>query len=105
MRPEDVYELVNAGDPRISPDASRVAYTVDRGRPGGERVHVRDLGRANQRLDRGAPLHVGREARLRPALVTDGKWLAFTSTRGEDKAPAALYVLRRRAVKVASSPT
>ena len=30
MLPEDVYELVNAGDPRISPDGKRVAYTVTR---------------------------------------------------------------------------
>ena len=28
MQPNDVYELVSAGDPRISPDGSRVAYTV-----------------------------------------------------------------------------
>jgi dipeptidyl aminopeptidase/acylaminoacyl peptidase len=28
MRPEDVYELVTASDPRISPDGSRVAYVV-----------------------------------------------------------------------------
>jgi len=28
MRPEDIYELANVGDPRISPDASRAAYVV-----------------------------------------------------------------------------
>ena len=28
MRPEDVYELTGAADPRISPDGSRVAYVV-----------------------------------------------------------------------------
>src|SRR3954453_15783445 len=30
MRPEDVYELVNVSDPRISPDGRRVAYVVTR---------------------------------------------------------------------------
>ena len=28
MRPEDVYELTGAADPRISPDGTRVAYVV-----------------------------------------------------------------------------
>ena len=28
MRPEDVYALVNAGDPRLHPDGRRVAYVV-----------------------------------------------------------------------------
>ena len=28
MLPEDIYELVNAGDPRIAPDGSRVAFAV-----------------------------------------------------------------------------
>ena len=28
MQPDDVYELTGVGDPRISPDGSRVAYVV-----------------------------------------------------------------------------
>ena len=30
MRPEDVYALTSVGDPRLSPDGSRVAYVVNR---------------------------------------------------------------------------
>ena len=30
MQPRDVFEFVNAGDPRISPDGSRVAFAVTR---------------------------------------------------------------------------
>ena len=28
MQPDDVYELTGVGDPRLSPDGSRVAYVV-----------------------------------------------------------------------------
>src|SRR5436853_567138 len=30
MRPEDVYELTSAGDPRLSPDGRLIAYVVTR---------------------------------------------------------------------------
>jgi len=30
MKPEDVYALTSAGEPRLSPDSRRVAYTVTR---------------------------------------------------------------------------
>ena len=93
MRPEDVYELVNAGDPRISPDGSRVAYTVtavDR--------EANDYASAIwvAPLDGSTEPHrytSGDKRDATPRWSPDGKWLAFTSTRGEDKAPAALYVL------------
>ena len=95
MRPEDVYELVNAGDPRISPDG-RASPTVTAARRGGERVPHRDLGGAARRLEpsRGE-FTVRREARRHAALVS-GRAAGSRSPRtaARTKTPAKqLYVI------------
>ena len=93
MRPDDVYELVNAGDPRISPDGSRVAYTVttvDReANDYTSAIWVAPLDGSGEAIR----FTAGEKRDSTPRWSPDGTWLAFTSTRGEDKAPAALYVL------------
>jgi dipeptidyl aminopeptidase/acylaminoacyl peptidase len=93
MRPEDVYELVNAGDPRISPDGSRVAYTVtavDReANDYTSAIWVAPLDGSGDAIR----FTAGEKRDAAPRWSPDGTWLAFTSTRGEDKTPAALYVL------------
>jgi dipeptidyl aminopeptidase/acylaminoacyl peptidase len=94
MRPEDVYELVNAGDPRISPDGSRVAYVVTR---------IDKESSEYRSAIWVAPLDGSEEPRQftsgakrdgAPRWSPDGRWLAFTSNRGDDKkTPANLYVM------------
>jgi dipeptidyl aminopeptidase/acylaminoacyl peptidase len=93
MRPEDVYELTGVADPRISPDGKRVAY------------QVWSIDKDSNQY-RGAiwvvPLDGSQEPRQftsgekrdgLPRWSPDGRWLAFTSNRGDDKAAANLYVI------------
>jgi dipeptidyl aminopeptidase/acylaminoacyl peptidase len=95
MRPEDIYALASVGDPRLSPDASRVAYVVNR--------IDRDANRYRSAIWL-APLDGSEEPRqltsgergdTSPRWSPDGRRLAFLSNRDgdEDKAPIQLYVV------------
>src|SRR2546421_5103435 len=94
MRPEDVYELVNAGDPRISPDGARVAYVVTSLDPDANEyraaIWIAPLdGEAEPRQ-----FTSGERRDSTPRWSPDGRWLAFASNRGEDeKTPPNLYVI------------
>jgi dipeptidyl aminopeptidase/acylaminoacyl peptidase len=93
MLPQDIYELVNAGDPRLSPDATRVAYTVTAiDRESNEyrsAIWVAPLdGSAEPRR-----FTAGERRDTLPRWSPDGRWLAFASNRGDEKAPANLYVI------------
>ena len=93
MLPEDIYELANAGDPRISPDGSRVAFVVTAiDRESNEyrgAIWVVPLdGSAEPRR-----FTSGERRDSTPRWSPDGTWLAFASNRGEDKTPMNLYVI------------
>jgi dipeptidyl aminopeptidase/acylaminoacyl peptidase len=98
MRPEDVYDLANAGDPRISPDGSRVAYvvtTIDRDASEyRSAIWVAPLDGSAEPVQ----FTTGAKRDTSPRWSPDGRWLAFTSNRstgdGDDKkTPAHLYVM------------
>ena len=94
MQPDDVHELVNAGDPRISPDGGRVAYTVTEiDKDANEyrsAIWVAPLDGSSEP----SRFTSGERRDTTPRWSPDGKWLAFASNRGgDDKAPANLYVI------------
>jgi dipeptidyl aminopeptidase/acylaminoacyl peptidase len=93
MQPKDVYALVNAGDPRISPDGTRVAYTVtaidEEASEYRSAIWVAPLDGSGEPR----PFTSGEKRDTTPRWSPDGKWLAFASNRGEEKTPANLYVI------------
>jgi dipeptidyl aminopeptidase/acylaminoacyl peptidase len=93
MRPADVYALVSAGDPRLHPDGSRVAYVVT-----GADEEANEYRSAIwvTHVDGSAePVRFtsGEKRDTTPRWSPDGKWLAFASNRGDEKAPSAIYVI------------
>ncbi|MEX2393650.1 MAG: S9 family peptidase, partial [Actinomycetota bacterium] len=92
MTPEDVYELVTVGDPRVSPDGKTVAFvvtTIDRD----ESTYTSAIwmvptdGSAKPRR-----FTFGDRRDASPRWSPDGTRLAFVSTRDNEKA-AQLYVI------------
>jgi len=93
MQPEDVYALTGVGDPRISPDGTRVAYVVtsiDR-----EANEYRGAIWVARRDGSDEPRRFtsGERRDGTPHWSPDGRWLAFTSNRGDEKTQPQIYVI------------
>lgn len=93
MQPDDVYELTGVGDPRLSPDGSRVAYvvsTIDReASEYRSTIWVASLdGSTEPRA-----FTSGEKRDGSPRWSPDGRWLAFVSNRGDEKAQGQIYVI------------
>ena len=94
MQPNDVYELVNAGDPRISPDGTRVAYTVTEVDREANEYRSAVWVAALDGTTEPRRFTSGERRDTSPRWSPDGKWLAFASNRaGDEKAPSNLYVI------------
>jgi len=93
MTPEDVYALTGVGDPRISPDGTRIAYQVawiDQ-----EKNEYRGAVWVAPFDDPGAGIQFtsGEKRDGAARWSPDGGWLAFVSSRGAEKTPPQLYVM------------
>jgi dipeptidyl aminopeptidase/acylaminoacyl peptidase len=95
MRPEDVYALTSVGEPRLSPDGSRVAYVVNRVDAEANRYRSAIWVAAADGSDEPRRLTSGERSDGSPRWSPDGRWLAFVSNRDgdEEKAVDELYVL------------
>ncbi len=95
LRPEDVYELTSASDPRVSPDGRLIAYSVTR--------IDRDESAYRSAIwvvpvdgsEEPRQFTSGERRDTSPRWSPDGRWLAFASDRDGDAktAKAQLYVM------------
>jgi dipeptidyl aminopeptidase/acylaminoacyl peptidase len=91
MVPEDIYALAGANDPRISPDGKNVAYMswwIDRDQNEyRSAIYIAPLDGFGEPKQ----FTAGAKRDASPRWSPDGKLLAFTSTRDDDK--AQLFVM------------
>jgi dipeptidyl aminopeptidase/acylaminoacyl peptidase len=93
LTPDDIFELKNVADPRISPDGNWVAYTVstmDR------KEDTSDTDIYMVATSGGDPIRLtsSKKPETGPRWSPDGRYLAFTSARDGKK--AQVYLLDRR---------
>jgi dipeptidyl aminopeptidase/acylaminoacyl peptidase len=93
LQPDDIFEIKNVGDPRISPDGQWIAYTVstlDR------KEDSSDTDIFMVSTDGGAPIKLtaSKKPETSPRWSPDGRYLAFLSSRDGKK--TQVYLLDRR---------
>jgi len=87
---EDLMALKSAGGARISPDAMRVAFTVTE-TDMEQDAYVTQIWLADVATSESRQLTRGKKSSSGPAWSPDGRWLAFTSSRADDK--SQLFVI------------
>ncbi len=81
---DDLMTLKSVGSPRISPDGTRVAYTVTE-TDFDQDAYVTQIWLADAATGRRSSSRAARSPRSGPSWSPDGRWLAFTSSRVDDK--------------------
>jgi len=90
--PEMQLKLRAVGAPRVSPDGKRVVYTVSEAVMTPDKSeYVSQLWMANIATRQSTQLTFGDKSSSNPKWSPDGNWIAFTSTRKDNK--ANLYLL------------
>lgn len=91
--PEMQVKVKAIGAPRVSPDAARVAYTVvNEVMAADKSEYVTQIWLASTDGKDNVQLTFGDKSSTNPKWSPDGKWIAFTSTRKDNK--NNLYLLR-----------
>ena len=81
---EDLMNLKSAGSARISPDGTKVAYTVTE-TDFDQDAYVTHIWLADVATGQTLQLTRGKKSCSSPGWSPDGRWLAFTSNRVDDK--------------------
>ncbi len=87
---EDLMALKSAGSPRISPDGTKVAYSVTE-TDFDQDAYVTQIWLADVATGQCLQLTRGKKSSSGPDWSPDGRWLAFTSSRVDDK--SQLFVI------------